>query len=1136
MEITTPCPFVTVVVTDPSAFVVLVVVSLDEAEPAPAAPPEAAPEPDAPFAPIPARSCSAEAPPPTPETPLIAIPLSKPPSTLPPKAESPVNPPLTPPSPARPDHSAINPVANPTHPVHSLRTDPLTPQCPASRHRHPPARKDKSLNDAVSPAPWREEDRLAALRAYRILDTPPEPEFDDLVQTAARACGAPLALLTFLDADRQWPKAGFGFPHPPTALPTLALSEGDLLVIPDTTADPDFATQPLVADVPHTRFYAAALLRTPGGLPVGTLAVLDHTPRELTPEQRFVLQALARAAIALLEGRKAIIERDIALLAERRAETRSQQILNSAVDYAIISFDIAGRITSWNEGARRILGWTEAEMLGQPADRIFTPEDTAEGRPAIEMGEALRCGAGNDERWHVRADGSRFYALGEMMPLRDDAGTVTGFMKILRDRTEQRHATRILRDTQARIEIALGTGLVGFFDWHVPTGILRGDARLALFYGLDEARIAEGVPLSEIESSIHPDDREAVTETLAGALRRGGDYAKRFRVLHAGAVRHLMARGRCDEHDGTAPVHYTGVVVDITASKTAEAAALESESRYRSLFNSIDQGFCIVEVLFDGDRPADYRFLEANAAFERQTGLLGAAGRTMRSFAPDHEEYWFETYGRIALTGEPERFQHAARSLEDRFFDVYAFRVDAPELRHVAVLFNDVSASRRAQEVLARSRDELQTRVADSTVDLARTREALEREAAERLQAEEALRQSQKMEAVGQLTGGLAHDFNNLLAGITGSLEMLGTRVVQGRLTEVDRYIAAAQNAATRAAALTHRLLAFSRRQTLDPRPTDANRLIAGMEELIRRTVGPEITVETVGAGSWPILVDPNQLENALLNLCINARDAMPNGGRITVETADRHLDERTAPSRDLAPGHYLSLSVTDTGVGMPPDIIARAFDPFFTTKPIGQGTGLGLSMVYGFVRQSGGQIRIHSQPGLGTTMRLYFPRHLGQSEGAAEQAARPDAAPVRNGETILVVDDEPTVRFLVREVLEDLGYVTMEAGDGAAGLRILQTGVRIDLLVTDVGLPGGLNGRQMADAARLVRPDLKVLFITGYAENAVVGQLHLESGMRVLGKPFKLDALTAQVRSLLQPGALPLDTAGGERPQTRPI
>ncbi len=388
----------------------------------------------------------------------------------------------------------------------------------------------------------------------------------------------------------------------------------------------------------------------------------------------------------------------------------------------------------------------------------------------------------------------------------------------------------------------------------------------------------------------------------------------------------------------------------------------------------------------------------------------------------------------------------------------------------------------------------------------------------QRQRAEEQLRQAQKMEAVGQLTGGLAHDFNNLLTGIIGSLELLQARVTQGRLSAIEHYVLAAQGAARRAAALTHRLLAFSRRQTLDPKSTDVNRLIADMADLIRRTVGPAIHLDVVEAGSlWPTLIDPNQLENALLNLCINARDAMPSGGRITIETANKWLDERAAQERDLPPGQYVSLCVSDTGTGMTPEVVARAFDPFFTTKPLGEGTGLGLSMIYGFARQSGGQVRIYSELGQGTTMSLYLPRDHAVAEPDLPQANMAGGDVQGAGEVVLVIDDEATIRMLISEVLDEFGYASIEAADGPTGLKVLQSPAKIDLLITDVGLPGGINGRQVADAARLLRPELKILFITGYAENAVLGNGHLDPGMQVLTKPFGMDVLARRVRNLVE-------------------
>jgi PAS domain S-box-containing protein len=379
------------------------------------------------------------------------------------------------------------------------------------------------------------------------------------------------------------------------------------------------------------------------------------------------------------------------------------------------------------------------------------------------------------------------------------------------------------------------------------------------------------------------------------------------------------------------------------------------------------------------------------------------------------------------------------------------------------------------------------------------------------------LRQAQKMEAVGQLTGGIAHDFNNLLQGIIGSLDRAQHRIAQGRPQDADRFLKAAVESANRAASLTQRLLAFSRRQTLDPRPTDVNRLVAGMEDLIRRTMGPQVNVAVVGAvGLWQVRVDGSQLENSLLNLCINARDAMPGGGRLTIETANKWMDEQAARERELPAGQYISLCVTDTGSGMGPEVTARAFDPFFTTKPMGQGTGLGLSMVYGFVRQSGGQVRVCSEVGEGTTMCLYLPRYTGTAQEIGETHSTNEVE-FGSGEVVLVVDDEVTVRMLITEVLAEAGYRVIEASEGPGALRILQSDARIDLVITDVGLPGGINGRQVADAARVLRNDLKILFITGFAENAAVGNGHLDTGMEILTKPFAMTTLESKVREMLE-------------------
>jgi signal transduction histidine kinase/ActR/RegA family two-component response regulator len=391
----------------------------------------------------------------------------------------------------------------------------------------------------------------------------------------------------------------------------------------------------------------------------------------------------------------------------------------------------------------------------------------------------------------------------------------------------------------------------------------------------------------------------------------------------------------------------------------------------------------------------------------------------------------------------------------------------------------------------------------------------VEARTAELQTAEDALRQAQKMEAVGQLTGGLAHDFNNLLTGIIGSLGLMQMRITQGRFNDIERYITTAQLSSKRAASLIHRLLAFSRQQTLDPQPTDINLLVLNMEELLRRTTGPSIICELITApGLWTTLVDASQVESALLNLVINARDAMPQGGGLLIETGN--IPHHAAPALDLPPSDYAYLAVSDTGGGMSSEVIARAFDPFFTTKPIGQGSGLGLSMVYGFVRQSGGHVRLASQIGQGTKLSLYFPRHEGKVLAADTDDLKLPALPATQGETVLVVDDEPSVRMLVTDMLQELGYTAMEAPDGPAALNILRTGKRIDLLVSDLGLPGGLNGRQVAQEARAYQPHVKVLLITGYAESAVLRDGELPDGMHALSKPFAMEDLAREIRALL--------------------
>ena len=432
------------------------------------------------------------------------------------------------------------------------------------------------------------------------------------------------------------------------------------------------------------------------------------------------------------------------------------------------------------------------------------------------------------------------------------------------------------------------------------------------------------------------------------------------------------------------------------------------------------------------------------------------------------------------------------------------------------VMALDVTERWRAEQALRELNETLESRIQERTQALAEVYERLLKEMASREQAQEALRQAQKMEAVGQLTGGIAHDFNNMLTGIIGGLDLIQRYIQSGRHGETQRFIDAAVTSANRAAALTHRLLAFARRQPLNLKRVELNQLIESMHDLLSRTLGSHIQIRNqLQERLWPVSSDENQLESALLNLVINARDAMADGGTLLLETRNTEL-QRQGEVGDLPAGRYVILCLTDSGCVMSAKVLASVFEPFFTTKPIGQGTGLGLSMVYGFTRQAGGHIQIASEPGEGTQVSLYLPVFEEQSAAAvATTAMEPEGTlHAKQGETVLVVEDDPAVRLLVIDVLQMLGYQALEAADGNAAIRILESTPAIHMLVTDVGLPG-MNGRQLADVARQQHPGLPVLFMTGYAKQAASADF-LEPGMDMISKPFNLDALAKRVRDML--------------------
>jgi len=795
-----------------------------------------------------------------------------------------------------------------------------------------------------------------------------------------------------------------------------------------------------------------------------------------------------------------------------------QQVIENAIDFAIVVMDREGLVTDWNQGARKIFGWSRQEMLGASADRLFTAEDRARDRPREEMRLALAHGQADDERWHARRDGGRFWASGELMPLRDAHGTHQGYVKILRDRTRQHETGKQLREFKDRFETLLETVETAFAIVEVK---FDADDR-PVDYRFIEANPAferqAGVDLQgKWVTEFAPDLERFWFDTygrvaLTGEPANFESYAEAFgRWFDVRAIR----VGEPEERQ--IAIFFN----DVTDRRKAEERLRASEKIARENAERVQLALAAGAIIGTWHWDLTTDRVTVDEAFATAFGLNPELGRiglrleeVVATVHPDDKAGLVAAIDEAIRRGGAYAHQYRVRRADGRYYWIEAngrvdHAADGTPLSFPGVLL-DVEERRAAQAERDRNaaalqalNETLEQRVIERTTELMRT--------------EEQLRQAQKMEAVGQLTGGLAHDFNNLLAGISGSLELMQARIRKGQFGELERYIQVAQGATRRAAGLTHRLLAFSRQQTLTPKPTRVDQLVDGIEELVRRTIGPAIALEVVAADDlWPALIDPGQLENALLNLCINARDAMPDGGRITIAATNESLDAATAAAYGLPEGPYLSLCVTDTGTGMPPEVVARVFEPFFTTKPIGQGTGLGLSMIHGFAQQSGGQVRIHSEVGRGTAVRLYMPRHHGGVEGEAVPATPVDAGRALDGQTVLVVDDEPSVRMLVVEVLEDLGYTALQAQDSVAGLKILQSGARIDLLVTDVGLPGGMNGRQMADAARARRPDLKVLFITGYAEHGVLGSGQLEAGMHVLIKPFPVERLGTVIKELI--------------------
>ncbi len=742
----------------------------------------------------------------------------------------------------------------------------------------------------------------------------------------------------------------------------------------------------------------------------------------------------------------------------------------------IVLFWGAQHVAFYNDAYAPTIGTKHPDALGQPAEQYWGElwEDLG---PLLEgvrtTGQTF---SAEDRPFQLDRAGhlEQVYFDVSYSPVRKADGQIGGVLCIVNETTSHVRALD-------QLDLAQSAGGAGVFEWYPDTNALIVSEGYRRVFGRPAGMALD---VDQILEQVHPDDRG-----LSSVLRHDPLSYIEFRIRRAdnGDERWISRRGELVRSSRGRP-HMIGVAVDITERKRVEEALLRLnqtlEAQVAERTRERDQAWRLSQDLI----------------------VVIETGGLLRAVNPA----WSLTlgYGEAELVGvnfeslvHPDDFPASVAALTE------ASRTTVSNfenrLKHKGGGYRWISwhgAPDGDGLVFVTGRDVTQAHEAAEA--LART--------------EEQLRQAQKMEAVGQLTGGIAHDFNNLLQGIIGSLDLMRTRLADGRTQGLDRFIGGAMVSAERASALTHRLLAFSRRQPLDPRPLKANPLVATMEDLLRRTLGESIELELVLAGGlWITLCDANQLESAIVNLAINARDAMPGGGRLTIETANTHLDTAyVARESDVRPGQYVCISVSDTGPGMAPEVISRAFDPFFTTKPIGTGTGLGLSMIYGFARQSEGSIKLYSEPGQGTTAKLYLPRYRGSVlEAATDEPVAVERAEA--AETVLVVEDEPIVRSLIVEVLGELGYQVMQASDGLEGARILAGGRRIHLLVTDIGLPG-LNGRQMVEASRAARPDLRVLFMTGYAENAALASGFLQPGMEMITKPFAMDGLARRIAEML--------------------
>ncbi len=923
------------------------------------------------------------------------------------------------------------------------------------------------------PLPENEASRLGALCSYGLLDTRSEERFDDLARLAAYVCGTPIGLVGLIDAKRQWFKSRIGWDW--SEIPrevsfcTHTILQADLVIVSDTLNDNRFARSHLVTQA-GVRFYAGVPLLTPEGYALGTLSVMDYVPRALTQEQTRILWALARQVMAHLED-----QRDLRSNPGRESYERYRRFFESSV-VGFYRTTLDGQVLDCNPAFVRIMGYASREELlaCHALEFYFSP---SERQDFLEQCRSLGSLTNFASRLR-RKDGSSVWVLENVEPVQGQDGAPAMIEGTLVDISQQKfaeaahnQAQRALEDSETRYRRLFETAKDGILILDFKTGqIADVNPFLIEMLGYTHGefvgkKLWEIGPFKDISAS-----RSAFAELQTRGVIRYEDLpleTKDGRRINVEFVSNVYPV------DGTQVVQCN--IRDITERVRAEAALKISETHHRSVFEGAVHG--IYRGTLDG------RFLDVNPALVAILGYSSAEEVLKLSVSQD-------------VFSEPEE---ALRLLH--------------KWQLTAEIKEEVQWKRRDQRLIT---VRLSGRVLRTENQRAVGLEVIAEDVTEQRALEEQLRQAQKIEAVGQLAGGMAHEFNNYLGIVLGYSELLLEEA--GTTEGLRRNVAEIEAATQRAASLTRQLLALSRRQVLEPKVLDVNAVVWETHKLLRRLIPGNIDlVPILDPNLQPVRVDPAQIQQILINLVVNARDAMPQGGKVLIETANVELDEEYAGRHiEVQPGRYVMLAVSDNGSGIDEQTKARIFEPFFTTKQEGKGTGLGLSTVYGIVRQSGGHITVESALREGTRFRIYLPPTAVTELMLVDETPPIQTEVLAGTETVLVVEDEPALCRLISVSLEKRGYTVLAAEDGTEAIRILENNPgEIDLVVSDIMMPK-LNGLELREKAILVRPDLRFLFISGYAEDTIGRTAHLPQDAGYLEKPFLPIELARKVRTLL--------------------